>query len=138
MLNCELTMFSLFQYPQAVQSLDTKIVSVLLGEGADPSIKDCNGQTAIHLAVYGDSLGIVSKLLVFGANIEETTEVKSFQSESQIFMTQHPSAFCFLTNKSRIFPFHLLCLYKCFSVLDTDPGDQSPDLLQVSRKKTSE
>ena len=81
MLNSEFTMFSLLQHPQAVQSLETKIVSVLLDNGADPNIKNCNGQTAIHLAVYGDSVEIASSLLEFGANIEETTEVKSFQRE---------------------------------------------------------
>ena len=77
----EFTMFSLLQHPQAVQSLETEIVSLLLAKGADPNIKNCNGQTAIHLAVYGDSLEIASSLLEFGGNIEETTEVKSFQSE---------------------------------------------------------
>ena len=77
----EFTMFSLLQHPQAVQSLQTEIVSVLLDNEADPNIKDCNGQTAIHLAVYGGSLEIASILLEFGGNIEETTEVKNFQSE---------------------------------------------------------
>ncbi|KAK7795013.1 hypothetical protein U0070_010001, partial [Myodes glareolus] len=58
---------------KAVQSLETEIVSLLLAKGADPNIKNCNGQTAIHLAVYGDSLEIASSLLEFGGNIEETT-----------------------------------------------------------------
>lgn len=55
---------------KAVQSLETEIVFVLLDNGADPNIKNCNG----HLAVYGDSVEIASSLLEFGGNIEETTE----------------------------------------------------------------
>ena len=81
MLNSEFTMFSLLQHPQAVQRLEKEIVSVLLDKGADPNVKNSNGQTAIHLAVYGDSVEIASSLIEFGANIEETTEVKSFQRE---------------------------------------------------------
>lgn len=44
-------------------------------------MKDYNGQTAIHLSVYGDSVEFASSLLEFGGDIEETTEVKSFQSK---------------------------------------------------------
>lgn len=69
-------MFSFSQYPQAVQSWETKIVSVLLDNEANPNIKDSKGETALHHAVYVDRPDIVTILLKFGGNIEETTKVK--------------------------------------------------------------
>ncbi|XP_059108414.1 ankyrin repeat domain-containing protein 7-like isoform X1 [Peromyscus eremicus] len=59
---------------KAVQSWETEIVSVLLDHGADPNIKDCNGEAAIHHAVYVDRPDIASSLLEFGGNIEDTTK----------------------------------------------------------------
>lgn len=72
------TVFSLSKYPQAVQSREAQIVSVLLGHGADLNIKDCNGDSAIHQAVYSDSLDILSNLHDFGGDIEEKTKVNIF------------------------------------------------------------
>ena len=65
-------------YPQAVQSRETEIVAVLLGQGADPNIKDINGESAIHQAVYVDSVEIVRNLHEFGGDIEDKTKVKIF------------------------------------------------------------
>ncbi|XP_059121187.1 putative ankyrin repeat domain-containing protein 19 isoform X4 [Peromyscus eremicus] len=59
---------------KAVQSWETEIVSVLLDHGADPNIKDCNGEAAIHHAVNVDRPDIASSLLEFGGNIEDTTK----------------------------------------------------------------
>ncbi|XP_059100097.1 POTE ankyrin domain family member B-like isoform X3 [Peromyscus eremicus] len=59
---------------KAVQSWETEIVSVLLDHGADPNIKDYNGEAAIHHAVYVDRPDIASSLLEFGGNIEDTTK----------------------------------------------------------------
>ncbi|XP_059108744.1 POTE ankyrin domain family member B-like isoform X3 [Peromyscus eremicus] len=59
---------------KAVQSRETEIVFVLLDHGADPNIKDCNGEAAIHHAVYVDRPDIASSLLEFGGNIEDTTK----------------------------------------------------------------
>jgi POTE ankyrin domain family protein len=63
---------------QAVQSWETKIVSVLLDNGADPNCKDFNGETALHQAVYVNSPDIATCLLEYGAEIEETTRVMIF------------------------------------------------------------
>lgn len=72
------TVFSLSKYPQAVQSREAQIVSVLLDQGADPNIKDYSGDSAIHQAVYSDSLDILSNLHDFGGDIEEKTKVNIF------------------------------------------------------------
>ena len=75
------TVFSLSKYPQAVQSREVQIVSVLLDQGADLNIKDRKGDSAIHQAVYSDSLDILSKLHDFGGDIEEKTKVKIFVNQ---------------------------------------------------------
>ncbi|OBS63771.1 hypothetical protein A6R68_07690, partial [Neotoma lepida] len=59
---------------KAVQSWESEIVSVLLDHGADPNIKDCNGEAAIHHAVYVNRPDIANSLLQFGGNIEDTTK----------------------------------------------------------------
>ncbi|KAL6084878.1 hypothetical protein STEG23_038018 [Scotinomys teguina] len=59
---------------KAVQSRETEIVSVLLHNGADPTVKDCNGEAAIHHAIYADVPAIASNLLDYGGNIEDTTK----------------------------------------------------------------
>ena len=76
--------FPFLQYPQAVQSWETKIISVLLDNEADPNIKDSKGETALHQAVYvnkPETATIATSLLEFGGNIEETTKVTIFQME---------------------------------------------------------
>lgn len=72
------TVFSLSKYPQAVQSREAQIVSVVIDQGADPNIKDYIGDSAIHQAVYSDSLDILSNLHDFGEDIEEKTKVNIF------------------------------------------------------------
>lgn len=52
------------------------IVSLLLEHDADPNIKDANGNTALHYAVYVGKPPIAALLLSYGANIEEKTKVK--------------------------------------------------------------
>ncbi|XP_040586253.1 putative ankyrin repeat domain-containing protein 19 [Mesocricetus auratus] len=59
---------------KAVQSRKNEIVFVLLDERADPNIKDINGESAIHQAVYVDNLDILSNLLTFGGDIEDQTK----------------------------------------------------------------
>ncbi|XP_040611184.1 putative ankyrin repeat domain-containing protein 19 isoform X2 [Mesocricetus auratus] len=59
---------------KAVQSWETKIVSVLLDNEADPNIKDAKGETALHHAVYVDRPDIATYLIESGGNIEETTK----------------------------------------------------------------
>ncbi|KAL6079807.1 hypothetical protein STEG23_033898 [Scotinomys teguina] len=59
---------------KAVQSRETEIVSVLLHNGADLTVKDCNGEAAIHHAIYADMPAIAINLLDYGGNIEDTTK----------------------------------------------------------------
>ncbi|EGW06850.1 Ankyrin repeat domain-containing protein 36 [Cricetulus griseus] len=70
---------------KAVQSRETEIVTVLLDQGADPNIKDINGESAIHQAVYVDSLEIVRNLHEFGGDIEDKTKVKIFANQIPMY-----------------------------------------------------
>lgn len=72
----ELTMCFLLQSLQAVQSWEEEIVCFLLEHHANPHIKDCSGNTALHYAVYGGKPSMAEKLLQYGANIEERTKVR--------------------------------------------------------------
>lgn len=55
---------------------EENIVYLLLEHGADPNIKDADGNTALHYAVYVGKPAIAAALLPYGANIEEKTEVR--------------------------------------------------------------
>lgn len=66
----------LLQSLQAVQSWEEEIVCFLLEHHANPHIKDSNGDTALHYAVYAGKPEIAAKLLLYGANIEERTKVR--------------------------------------------------------------
>ncbi|KAL6091072.1 hypothetical protein STEG23_008737, partial [Scotinomys teguina] len=59
---------------KAIQSWETEIVFSLLCLGAFLNVKDCNGEAAIHHAVYVDMPDIARLLLEFGGNMEDTTK----------------------------------------------------------------
>ncbi|KAL1765055.1 ankyrin repeat domain-containing protein 7-like, partial [Sigmodon hispidus] len=59
---------------KAVQSWETEIIHILLDNDADPDIKDINGKTALHHAVYLNKPEIASSLLEFGGNLEDATK----------------------------------------------------------------
>lgn len=48
---------------------------MLLDQGADPNLADFDGNTALHYAVYGQSVALVKKLLEHKANLEEKNKV---------------------------------------------------------------
>lgn len=73
----ELTIFLSLLYTQAVQNMKEDIILVLLQHKANPNLKDINGETALHHAVYSGIPEIVARLLEFGSNIEDTTKVKT-------------------------------------------------------------
>lgn len=68
---------------------EENIVSLLLEHGADPNIKDANGNTALHYAVYVGKPAIAANLLPYGANIEEKTKVKFTELEFQNILKMH-------------------------------------------------
>jgi ankyrin repeat protein len=45
-----------------------KAVELLLKKGARPSIIDVNGVTPLHYAAYSGHLGVVQKLIEYGAD----------------------------------------------------------------------
>lgn len=72
----KLTMCFLLLSLQAVQSWEEEIVCFLLEHHANLHIKDSNGNTALHYAVYGGEPALAARLLQYGANIEERTKVR--------------------------------------------------------------
>ncbi|KAL0627233.1 Ankyrin repeat domain-containing protein 30A [Plecturocebus cupreus] len=54
----------------ALQCRREACANILVDSGADPTIVDVYGNTALHYAVYNGSLSMVAKLLSRGADIE--------------------------------------------------------------------
>lgn len=49
--------------------------ALLLDQGANPNLIDFDGNTALHYAVYGQSVALVRKLLEHKANLEIRNKV---------------------------------------------------------------
>lgn len=60
---------------QSVQCWKQKCATVLLEHGADPNIRDNNGNSALHYAVYNGHEEMASLLLQYNADIEQKTKV---------------------------------------------------------------
>ncbi|KAM4864759.1 putative ankyrin repeat domain-containing protein 26-like protein [Thomomys bottae] len=59
---------------KASQCQHEECVALLLKHGADPNVRDCNGNAAIHYAIYSDNVPIAAKLLAYRASIESQTK----------------------------------------------------------------
>ncbi|KAM7154809.1 putative ankyrin repeat domain-containing protein 26-like protein [Molossus nigricans] len=55
---------------KAVQCQQEECVAALLDRGADPNIRDIDGNSALHHAVLGESVAILAKLLLSNVNME--------------------------------------------------------------------
>ncbi|XP_060051703.1 ankyrin repeat domain-containing protein 7 isoform X2 [Erinaceus europaeus] len=55
---------------KAVQCEKELCATILLNHGADPNLKDLDGNTALHFAACGQSVSLVEKLLEHKANLE--------------------------------------------------------------------
>lgn len=62
-------------YWQAVQCKNETCAAMLLDQGADPNIMDLDGNTALHYAIYGQSVALVKKLLEYKVNLEAQNKV---------------------------------------------------------------
>jgi ankyrin repeat protein len=60
---------------QAVQCQEEECATILLEHGANPTIMDARGNTALHYAVYSENTSIAAKLLAHNANIEAKNKV---------------------------------------------------------------
>ncbi|OBS63751.1 hypothetical protein A6R68_07710, partial [Neotoma lepida] len=60
----------------AIEHNNQKCVSILLKRGADPHMKDFNGNTALHYAVYNGNQKIVNMLLEHRVNINAKSEIQ--------------------------------------------------------------
>ncbi|XP_036032479.1 ankyrin repeat domain-containing protein 7-like [Onychomys torridus] len=76
----------------ATQSDNEECVTLLLIQGANPHLRDLNGNTALHHAVFRDNTTIARKLLDYNADMEAKTKFGLTPYELALFEGKHQMA----------------------------------------------